>query len=197
MWSPGSRSISTFGEHSGVSSAVCPTPVSGIYSFHGHKKFSTPYRQPLEIDKIRQTKISCMKRGESVSGDQTCPDMQRTDSQPEIFSYAEARMVTIMLNIILCHKSGKTGTKVLAPFSVYKDHKHDFKGCHGDVRRSCSPSSVWGNKCQERLSSAKGPLRAFVFEDELNPTQEMNAIMKHNVRRANPMNAICPWSLER
>lgn len=98
MWSPGSCSISTFGEHSGVSSAVCPTPVSGIYSFHRHKKFSMPYRQL----KTRQTKISCMKRGESVSGDQTCPDMQRTDSQSEIFSYAEARMVTIMLNIILC-----------------------------------------------------------------------------------------------
>lgn len=73
---------------------------------------------------------------------------------------------------------------------------HVFKGCHSDVRRSCSPPSVWGNKCQERLSTSEGSLRAFVWEKELNPTQEMNVIMKHNVRRANPMNAICPQSLE-
>lgn len=39
--------------------------------------------------------------------------------------------------------------------------------------------------------------RVIVREDELNPTQEMNAIMKHNVRRANPVDAICPPSLER
>lgn len=152
MWSPGSCSVSTFGEDSGVSSAVCPTPILGIYSFHRHKKFSMPYRQLLEIDKIRQTKISCMKRGESVSGDQTCPDMQRTDRQPEIFSYAEARMVTIMLNIILCHQSGKTGTKVLAPFSVYKDHKHAFFPMISKAAMVMSAAPGWAPRsgCWER-----------------------------------------------
>lgn len=96
----------------------------------------------------------------------------------------------------------KTGTEVLAPFSVYKDHKHAFFPMISKAAALTSAAPAprprfWGNKCQERLSSAEGPLRAFVWKDELNPRQEMNAIMKHNVRRANPMNAICPWSLER
>lgn len=79
--------------------------------------------------------------------------------------------------------------------AVYKDHKHAFFPMFSKVAMvmSATPSFLGLGK---QMSGAAAE-RVIVREDELNPTQEMNAIMKHNVRRANPVDAICPLSLER
>lgn len=102
-----------------------------------------------------------------------------------------------MLIIILHHKNGGTEMKVKLCVLLTRTQTRFSFAVFSKVAM-VTPAGPPSSVRREQMSGVcEGPLRAVVWEDELSPTQEMNAIKKHDVCRAEPMNATCPQSLER